>query len=76
MAAQQDSIFLTHAWHSLCKYLSVDTKIILLTELYRIVTATLLFAPISMAAILDLCKSRILPRVATPARAGSDIYSF
>ena len=29
MAAQQDNTFLkTHTWHSLCKYLSVDTKII------------------------------------------------
>ena len=29
-----------------------------------------------MAAILDLGGSRILPRVATPARAGSDFYSI
>ena len=29
-----------------------------------------------VAALLDLCCSRILPRVDTPARAGSDIYSI
>ena len=40
------------------------------------VIAVLKFDLVSAAAILDLCGSRILPRVATPARAGSDIYSI
>ena len=40
------------------------------------VIAVLKFALVSVAAILDLGGSRILPRAATPARAGSDIYSI
>ena len=40
------------------------------------VIAVFKFHTVSVAAILDLCRSRIFPRVATPARAGSDIYSI
>ena len=70
MAAQQDNIFFKRMHDIPCVSTSPFNWII------SKVISTLLFDPISMAAILDLCKSRILPRVATPARAGSDIYSI